>query len=426
MKKKLMMLLLCIMVVLSACGKSENEKDVEKDNNINVVEDNKTTEAVPESATEISYEGEYASYDIDEPMLFIHKNADGTYSIQIGIYRLTQLDNCVGVENEEQLDFSTKEWGEEQEITGTITLADDVATVTLYAPWSDTWFKDVNEYQYYKLSDEQLKTTENESVGEVTGIDENSMEESEVESIQTEIAKVEEMSREHCNIDSSNMGQQQMNEHSAQWYQLWDDELNSLWKRLSDELDAETKAKVLEEQRSWIKRKEGNVTAAGLEALGGSLQPLLESETAAAMTRARVYILAGYLAEVRNEPFTISTEIQESLDEADPSLDDIFAQFEGQWIFDAERGACVGIERTEACTYGVEGSDWTIWVTGGGIFSNLDVYGYTENNILFKITHDDFDAFYELSFGTDHKLILTYRTSLSPDAMNDYDVIVCD
>lgn len=318
MKKKLMMLFLCMMVVLSACGKTESEKNVEKDNNTNVVEDSKTTETV-------------------------------------------------------------------------------------------------------QLPDAQLPATESVHVDEVTDTKEN-----EVESIQDEIARIEEKSREHCNIDTSSMGQQQMNRHSAEWYLIWDDELNSLWSRLSDELDAETKAKVLEEQRAWIKGKEGNATAAGMSALGGTLQPLLESETAGEMTRARVYILAGYLADVRNESFTISPEIQESLDAAEPSLDDVFEQFEGQWIFDESRGACVGIERTEACSYGVEGSNWTVWVTGGDLFSDLDVYGYTETNILFKVTRNDSDAFYELSFGTDHALILTYRTSLSRDALNDYDVIVCD
>jgi len=317
MKKKLLMLFLCMTAVLSACAKSENENNFEKDNNANVVENNKPTEAV-------------------------------------------------------------------------------------------------------KLPDEQPPATENVHKGEVTDTEENK-----VESIQDEIARIEEKSREHCNIDSSSMGQQQMNQHSAQWYRIWDDELNSLWSRLSEEADAATKAKLLEEQNAWIKRKEGNVSAAGLQALGGTLQPLLESEMVGAMTRARVYILANYLADVRKESFVISTEIQKSLDAAEPNIDDIFEKFEGQWIFDESRGACVGIERTENCAYGVEGSNWTIWVTGGDIFSDLDVYGYTENNILFKVTHDDFDAFYELSFGTDHALILMYRTSLSIDAMNDYDVIVC-
>ncbi|MBR2403031.1 MAG: DUF1311 domain-containing protein [Lachnospiraceae bacterium] len=268
---------------------------------------------------------------------------------------------------------------------------------------------------------DRVDETEQENATEILGEEENA-----VESIQEEIARVEEQSREHCDIDSSNMGQQEMNYHSAQWYKLWDDELNSLWSRLSDELDAETKARVLEEQRAWIKRKEGNATAAGVQALGGSLQPLLESETAAEMTRARVYVLAGYLAEVRNESFTISPEIQESLDAAGPNLDDVFAQFEGQWIFDESRGACVGVERTENCAYGVEGSNWTVWVTGGDLFSDLDVYGYTEQNILFKVTHADSEAFYELSFGMEGNLCLTYRKSLSIEAANDYDIIVCE
>ncbi len=213
-----------------------------------------------------------------------------------------------------------------------------------------------------------------------------------------------------------------MNQLTAQWYQLWDDELNSLWSRLSDELDAETKAKVLDEQRAWIERKERNVKGAGAAAFGGSLQPQLENSTAEEMTRARAYILAGYLADVRNESFTIPSEIQKSIDMADLGLNEVFKKFEGQWIFDEERGACVGIERTETCAYGVEGSEWTVWVTGGDIISDLDVYGYTENSIIFKTAHDGYDTFYELSFNVANSINFAFGTSLA--AMDD--VIVCD
>ncbi len=247
-------------------------------------------------------------------------------------------------------------------------------------------------------------------------------EKSEAESIQDEIATVEVKSCEYENADWGSMGQQEMNQLTAQWYQLWDDELNSLWNRLNDELDAETKAKVLDEQRAWIKRKEGNVKGAGAAAFGGSLQPQLENSTAEEMTRARAYILAGYLADVRNESFTIPSEIQESIDMADSSLNEVFKKFEGQWIFDEERGACVGIERTETCAYGVEGSEWTVWVTGGDIISDLDVYGYTGNSIIFKIAHDGYDAFYELSFNPANSINFAFGTSLG--AMDD--VIVCD
>lgn len=241
-------------------------------------------------------------------------------------------------------------------------------------------------------------------------------------SIQDEIAKVEVKSCEYENADWSSMGQQEMNQLTAQWYRLWDDELNSLWSRLSDELDAETKEKVLDEQRAWIKRKEENVKGAGAAAFGGSLQPQLENSTAEEMTRARAYILAGYLADARNESFTIPSEIQESIDRAEPDLDDVFQKFEGQWIFDEARNACVGVERTETCEYGVEGSNWTVWVTGGNIISDLDVYGYTENNIIFRIAHGDYEAFYELFFNPANSLGFAYGTSLY--AMDD--VIVCD
>ena len=417
MKKKFVMLFLCMVVALTACGKAENEEQVEK-NNTDVAVGDKTSEITQENVAEVCFEGTYASYDTDEPMLFISKNEDGSYSIQVGVYRLIQLDNCIGTLNGNQLDFSTTEWGEEQEITGTITLDSDVVTVMFSAPWSDTWFKDVNEYQYYKLSDSQSQSTENEHTETIAG--EN--DEAEVESIQDEIARVEEQSREIENADWGSMGQQQMNQLSAQWYQLWDDELNSLWSRLSKELDAETKAKVLTEQRAWIKQKEGNVTAAGLQALGGTLQPLLESTTAYEMTRARVYILAGYLADVRNESFTISLELQESIDAANPSLDEVFAKIEGQWIFDESRGACVGIERTETCAYGVEGSNWTVWVTGGDLISDLDVIGYTESNILFKVACDGYDVFYEISLTIPDELVFSYGTAL--DAMDE--ILFCE
>ena len=245
---------------------------------------------------------------------------------------------------------------------------------------------------------------------------------SETESIQDELAKVEVMSCEYENADWGSMGQQEMNQLTAQCYQLWDDELNSLWRRLSEELDGETKAKVLDEQRAWIKRKEENIRGAGAAAFGGSLQPQLENSTAEEMTRARAYILAGYLADVRNEPFTIPPAIQESIDLADPGLNDVFEKFEGQWIFDEDRGACVGVERTETCAYGVEGSNWTVWVTGGDLISDLDVYGYTGNSILFKVAKDGYDAFYELSFNPANSIYFAFGTSL--DAMDE--VIVCD
>jgi uncharacterized protein YecT (DUF1311 family) len=241
------------------------------------------------------------------------------------------------------------------------------------------------------------------------------------ESLQDELARIETLSAAYENADWGSMGQQDMNQLTAEWYKLWDDELNSLWSRLKETLDEKTMKSVLEEQRAWLTRKDENIKGAGAAAYGGSLQSQLENSTAEEMTRARAYILAGYLADAKNESFSIAPDIQASIASADPDLDQVFEQFEGQWIFDSNRGACVGIERTKDCAYGVEGSEWTVWVTGGDLLSDLDVYGYTENSIVFHTTLSDFESFYRISFNVDHALMLEYGTSLS--AMDD--VIVC-
>lgn len=266
----------------------------------------------------------------------------------------------------------------------------------------------------FPSSDEQQQSEESTYF---TESETETSEVSETESIQDEIAKIEEKSNEFENADWGSMNQQEMNQTTGEWYQLWDNELNSLWDRLSNELDADTKAKVLEEQREWIKRKEENVRGAGMEAYGGSLQPQLENSAAEEITRARVYVLAGYLADVRNESFVIDPEIQKSIEEADPSLDEVFQKFEGQWIFDESRGACIGVERSEDCDYGVEGSNWTVWITGGDIISDLDVYGYTGNSIIFEVDQADYEAYYELSFNMAGSVNMAYGTSL--DAMDD-------
>ena len=132
----------------------------------------------------------------------------------------------------------------------------------------------------------QTQSAEDEKSEDAEGTDTDTEETSAVGEIQKELATVEEQSDEYENADWSSMGQQDMNQTTAQWYQLWDDELNSLWSRLSDELNAETKATVLEEQRAWIKRKEARVNGAGMEVYGGSLQPQLENTVAEEMTRA--------------------------------------------------------------------------------------------------------------------------------------------
>ena len=57
-------------------------------------------------------------------------------------------------------------------------------------------------------------------------------------------------------LSSGELTQQEMNALSLQLYQLWDNELNSIWSRLKETLDEDTMATLTQEERDWIKTKD--------------------------------------------------------------------------------------------------------------------------------------------------------------------------
>ena len=97
------------------------------------------------------YEGEYNSYDINEPALEIKKNDDETYQIQIDLFRLWDFYDGAGKITEEGLEFaSTGPRG--NEVNGVIKLEEDIAVVTIFGQeWLD--FAGLSEYKFYKTSD---------------------------------------------------------------------------------------------------------------------------------------------------------------------------------------------------------------------------------------------------------------------------------
>lgn len=114
--------------------------------------------------------------------------------------------------------------------------------------------------------------------------------------IDAELAEIEAKSEEiETRLSSAMLNQMELNQLSAEWYALWDDELNSIWSRLKEKLDEETMAAIKEEQISWIEYKESEVAAKGEEFGMGSMRPLEENTLAAEMTRERVYELIELL-----------------------------------------------------------------------------------------------------------------------------------
>ena len=136
-----------------------NAEDVQKEPDPSVstkekaeddITENTESDAI-ESIDEDSYVGEYNSYDTDEPDLEIKKNWDGSYLVQIGMYRLAQLDDCEGKLTEQGLEFSTDEYG--KDFSGIITLEDDIATVTFTSEGWKEFADDLNVFKYYKTAD---------------------------------------------------------------------------------------------------------------------------------------------------------------------------------------------------------------------------------------------------------------------------------
>ena len=97
------------------------------------------------------YEGEYNSYDVNEPALEIKKNDDATYQIQIDLFRLWGFYDDAGKITEEGLEFiATGPRG--KEMNGVIKLQEDIAVVTIFGQeWLD--FAGLSEYKFYKTSD---------------------------------------------------------------------------------------------------------------------------------------------------------------------------------------------------------------------------------------------------------------------------------
>lgn len=97
------------------------------------------------------YEGEYSSYDVNEPSLEIKINDDGTCQIQIDLFRLWSFYDGVGKITAEGLEFAATGPGGKK-VNGVIKREEDIATVTIFGQeWLD--FAGLSEYKFYKTSD---------------------------------------------------------------------------------------------------------------------------------------------------------------------------------------------------------------------------------------------------------------------------------
>ena len=141
-----------------------------------------------------------------------------------------------------------------------------------------------------------LSADKNPDSGESTDSGAEAVNISEVRSrVEEELKQVEEqeaiLEENLQNVTS----QMEMNQIAAEQYQLWDDELNAIWKTLKEVLDPEKMEKLTAEQREWITYKENEIKAAGAEFEGGTMRSAIESSEGMDLTKKRVYELVEYL-----------------------------------------------------------------------------------------------------------------------------------
>ena len=144
MKKNFVVLICITMLLFSGCVSAE--ENIDFDDIDMEIEEVELTEA-----DDAKYIGEYLDSDVNEPNLEIAKGEDGKYIVQIGIYRLTSLEDGIGELTEKGMVFTATD-AAGNPISGIITVDEDVATVTFT---DSTWdlLENGSSFVYSKSSD---------------------------------------------------------------------------------------------------------------------------------------------------------------------------------------------------------------------------------------------------------------------------------
>ncbi|MFS0820418.1 lysozyme inhibitor LprI family protein [Bacillus sp. 1P02SD] len=83
----------------------------------------------------------------------------------------------------------------------------------------------------------------------------------------------------------------EMEDIAAGIYEIWDGELNKIWKELEKQLPTEKMDKLREDQRQWIKEKYRIASEEAAQYEGGTMEPLVKVNTQARVTKERCYEL---------------------------------------------------------------------------------------------------------------------------------------
>lgn len=104
-------------------------------------------------------------------------------------------------------------------------------------------------------------------------------------------------------LENSASSQTEMNDISKQIFDLWDKELNIIWKKLNEAMTSDADKKALKaEELQWIKDKEKAIKDARKEFSDGSIAILIGNQKGAELTKERTIYLADKLGKLTNDP----------------------------------------------------------------------------------------------------------------------------
>lgn len=94
--------------------------------------------------------------------------------------------------------------------------------------------------------------------------------------------------------------QHEMNQQAAADFQKADKELNTVYKLLMKKLSGKVKQRLIDSQILWVKFRDAEADAHGLNFEGGTMQPMIFEGTRARLTEKRVSELKEWLKEFDN------------------------------------------------------------------------------------------------------------------------------
>lgn len=202
---------------------------------------------------------------------------DGSYAVEISVYRTTELEGTAVWEGD-MLRFTS----EDPYVLADISVTGSQAEVMVITDTAGVLTEDTYSFPDGAPGECPEQTEKDSSQQNLSEI------------IAMQISYAEEREKEIEKKQKEAVTQMDMNITAAEMYQLWDDTLNIVWGLLEANLDKADMEILRKEEREWIAAKDAEVQTAGQECEGGSIQPSVEATTAADLTKARVYELAEY------------------------------------------------------------------------------------------------------------------------------------